>query len=1251
MADKRKYVSEFEIQSNVDEALKQLEKYYVEFSKMPRAVDEFNKSLKKNAQLEDNFFKMMSTIPKTMKKLSELSKIELVPKKELEKLSNTVQLIESVAKGLQGKATFDSAEVKKLVSEFENVVTELSNLETSQGRVLERADDYNKLVTETLRIQKMLRGNSDKFKNSTDDIASSYTKIIRKVSTLSTELEKAKEQGTLSVKSLSDYENKLESIRGEVSGLNNSYDTMSKNIENLTSDFNKVLAESDSIAKSMKNTIAQTSFRKTIDEIESLKDDFKDLLGDTVFSSDQLNDKFAQIKQQLVAHVEKMNEAVAVEERLTAETKTKNDAIAVSSRLISEILEETAVLGTYNTELRKKYLNVADSINIMRTDLEKMILSGNASNEQIREKIGLLKEEGDKLHKIVSQQEEIKKLDEQSISKTVERAREQNKINQAYIKQIKEQKRGIAGAVDAFKVFKQNIPNQAMATFGENGVVAAKAMTGAFKLLGAVLAPLAGAFSVVGAIKMAFELEKQVKGARKQIMMMAANTHNAGAAFDSIRQGGQLADTSIEKMREKTEQWSWDLGVSMDQAIGYMGDFAKAGFTAARSLYNLEDMMGIAASLGMEVGELSSSAGNLRSEFGMSLSDIGTSFVEMQKNAKTAGITTTIFFDKVINAATGLGLYGKRIDEVSNMFSGLVKNMKLPEAAATSAAGKIVGSFKDLSNEAQITIYRLGGGAEIWKKSYQKQTKEIDGQIQNLIKQEQNLEAVKGDAAKAAELEEVRKQRAMLESRKRTLDNTNAMKGVNSEMEKGLMTDTMGQFLMQMGFLTKKAAGVNIGGSIEQVQKAIEGHVLNMKVVGAEFGIDREVVETMRTMASNLASNSKNLREAFGKDKEGKDNAQEMIDILSNSNSVSERTQGLIGALKKLQDKNVDIKSVQKTLKSQFPELATQLSQDFGKDTVTKLAEILSGLDVNFQAMTDAQTKITKDEEKRKAKAEGLAALRQTKSTEDSLNNVVGSWLRKIFTTLEKLVSIIASSPLFANKSKVFEELNTSLAENANTAQDLKAKIVSRQRELEQKAADATTPEEKQAIAEEQARLEKASSKLTPLIENYEAQRKEMDKSGGKITPELRRLVSAADELSSQTMYYAGSLAGTASFSTVELPENFSNQSIATYGGIGGTLAKDVKKTMTSEQGLAGRKMAAGGVVPGLSFKGDKILSALNSGELVLPKNTWQNLSTGNGSVGSTVNDNRTINIYVNQNDRRQVEQIVLNALYSDKIK
>ena len=91
-----------------------------------------------------------------------------------------------------------------------------------------------------------------------------------------------------------------------------------------------------------------------------------------------------------------------------------------------------------------------------------------------------------------------------------------------------------------------------------------------------------------------------------------------------------------------------------------------------------------------------------------------------------------------------------------------------------------------------------------------------------------------------------------------------------------------------------------------------------------------------------------------------------------------------------------------------------------------------------------------------------------------------------------------------------------------------------------------------------------------------------------------------------------------------------------------------MKDIITSEQirTLKGTSnFAKGGIVPGNSFFGDKILSGLNSGEMVIPRKDWQN----GGSQGM-INDNRVINIYVNQNDRRQVEQIVLNALYTDKL-
>lgn len=1234
MADKRKYVSEFEIQSNVDEALKQLQKYYVEFSKMPSAIDDFNKSLKKNAQLEKHFYDMMSAIPKTMKKLSEFSKLKLIPKKELENLSNTVQLIESAAKGM---GSFSSSNISSLVSEFSKVSSELEQMEKSHSKVVEKSEVYNNLLAKASNLQKTLVGSADKFKNSTGDLADNYTKVKRKLTTITNELKNAPSEGVLSAPYIEKASNKLDDVQQQISSMGNSYDDITSTIGDMSKKFDDVLSSSNDISGSMKNSIAKASFQKVIDEIVKAKDEYELLIDDNLMQSklsSVVNDRLSSINERLDSQISKMHEISDIESRLIADTKTRNDAISTMNRLTGTILEEMSEIDQWNSSIKTQFEEQAKVIGTIRNELESLILNDEADNEVIKKKIGLLKTEGDKLSFIINQQQDIKKLELQSISATVKRAREQNSINKAYIKETLSKKKNLAGYVDAFKVWKSNIPNKAMATFGTNGVVAAKAMSGAFKMLGAVIAPLSGMLSVLGAIKMAFELEKQIKGGRKQILMLAANTNTAGDAFEKMRGGEQLAETGIEKMRQQTERWAWSLGVAMDQAIGYLGDFSKAGFKTTSSLRSLEDFMGIAPTLGMEVGELASSAGNLRAEFGMSLSGIGSSFVQLQKNAKTAGITTSIFFDKVINAATGLGLYGKRIDEVSNLFSGLVKNMKLPEAAATSAAGKIVGSFKDLSNEAQITIYRLGNGAKFWERSYKQTSQKNQAEIDDLISKENDLQkAISGTKdgeikkAKIAELSELRNQRAMIQSRQQMLDNTNTLKGVNGELEKGLAQNPAQQFLMQMSFLTKKfAGGIDVTGPIQGVKDAIENNILKMKIGGENFGMDREVVETMRSLASNLASNSQGLKQAFGADE-----AKGMLGVLSSSNSAAERQAKLTAIFGKKD--NTYLKGVQQKLKDGFPGLATELTElDNASDIElqTGLAKVVSSLDVNFAAMTDAQKKIQIESAKREAKVAGLEALKQTRSTEDALNNQVSVWLRKIFTTLEKLVTIF--SVLWSGKLKEIESANSAMTKNQETASALQAKIQKKQADLEIESVNAT-PERQTQIEAEQANLKKASDSISKYSESLESQRSELNKSG-KITEAYTNIARTSGALGKVALESAGALSEGMKFQTT---------------GQARTTEFHPTGMGSSYSTSSVEKFASGGVVGGSSFLGDKILAGLNSGEMVLPKKAWQNMSSGGG--GQNVNDNRVINIYVNQNDRRQVEQIVLNALYTDKLK
>lgn len=1217
MADKRKYVSEFEIKSNIDEALKQLQKYYVEFSKMPNVVDSFGKALKKNEKLEKNFYDMMSAIPKRMKQLSQLANIKLVPRKELDKLTDMLKTIETASKSLQGKA-FNADEVKSIITEFEKVTSELDSMESRHSRLNAKSETLNNLLENTLKLQKNLSNDSEKYKSSTEDIAKTYKSLFGKVNQIYGVLKKAGEEG-ITNKTLVEYSDRLDNVRQEVSLMNKDYDDMNKNINGLSNEFDKILSSSKDIAGQMQNSIAKTSYENVVSDIENLRRQLYLTLSNTKQTSEELQDSLNKIKIELDNNVNSLNLALKADERLTAEVKTTNDAFNLMSRMTAEVQE--GLQDITNTQLRNQFFEVAKQISLMREELEKSILIDKDSNEVVREKMGMLKNLGDELRSIQNQQLEVNKLEEQSISATVRRAREQNKVNKAYIKQISSQKRGLGGVVDAFKVYKQNIPIAMTAKFGETGLAAAKIMTGAFKMLGAALAPFLGVFSFIGMLKTVFDLEKQVKSARKQIIMMAASTHNLGGDFEQLRAGTALVDTNIEKMRKKTEEWSWSLGVSMEQAIGYLNDFTKAGFTASSSLSNLENLMAISVTLGMEVSELAASAGNLRSEFGMSLSDIGSSFIQMQKDAKNAGITTTIFFDKVINAATGLGLYGKRIDEVSDLFSGLVKNMKLPEKAATDAAGKIVGSFKDLSNEAQITIFRLGGGAKIWEKSYKEQTTKIDKQISELIEKEKDLGDVQGDVSKEAELNELRKQRAMLESQKRTLSNTASLKGVNAELEKGLMTDTMGQFLMQMGFLTKKAAGVDITGGIENVQKAIEQNILRMKVVGAEFGLDREVVETMRNLSSNLLNNANSLKEAFGRKE-----AEGLIQILAKTSDQSERQTGLLNHLNKLQEKGKINKSVVDVLKKGFPGLETELSKE-GSDTAEGLSRILSSLDVNFGALTQTTKDNIKKQEELQAKRVGIEVLRQTKSTEDAINNTIGRVMRNIFVTLERFVTMFRF--LHKEDLKEFDTLNDTITENFGKIEEARTNIAQKRSSLKLEREQTQDKERIKAIDQELGSLDETSKLLDEYNDSLKAQQRQL-MNEGKLSKDQISLNQKSNQLAKKIMQNPNVGVG------------FGGRTITQAGtafGMGGGIRSHeiipYKKSVD---------FSDGGIVPGSSFSGDKMVANVNSGEMIIPRDVWK------GGLGKTINDNRVINIYVNQNDRRQVEQVVLNALYSDRM-
>jgi hypothetical protein len=1298
MADSKKYVSEFEIKSNIDDALGKLQKYYIEFSKMPSAVESFTKALKKSTDMEDKFYGMMSAIPKTMKRLSELSKIELLPRKELEKIANAVQLVSSAAKNLEGKTLIDVDEIKGVVGEFENIVVEMGQLESKHDKIITKSDKYNKLLVSASKVQKELNENSDKYSTSTKSVFNSYVGVKSQVSKISNELRNAKDEGKITDEFLSVYNEKLKGVKDKIVGIEKKV----SDVNQLFSTVDSILENSKNVADDMQNAIAKMSYEKSIDQVKELKKELQEALK--VKKSEE---EIKGVRDRLEEVVESLNVAVNANERLLAETKTTNEAFNLMTRMTGEIYEEIQDIS--NIELKKQFDEARKVIEVMTKDLEKSIMIDKASNAVVREKMGLLKNEGDKLRIIVNNQLEIKKLEMESVSATVRRAKEQDKVNSAYVKQILSQRKNLGGLVDALKVARANIPNKAMALFGETGVVAGKAIMTVFKGLSAVFAPLMGIMGALAAIKTLFEMERQVKNSRKQMFMMAMDTNTVSSAMTDLSRGGILANSEIENMSKSLDSMQLiSLGINFEAAIAATKEFQKQGFKATTIVENLTDasggMFATAASLGMEIGELATRAGSLRTEFGYSLNETGKAFEQLRGDAKTAGITVSIFFDKVMNASVGLALWGQKIDLVSDVFANLVKNMKLPEAVSTKLAENMVKGFSGMSSEMQITTYMLGKGKTQWNKYSEAQNKATDERLSSINTE---LETAKGEHRAS-----LLKEKDSLLREKRTIAEYSSMKGLSGQLARMRKMDVGSQIMTQLQAAGGQL-GINFSGDIEALDTKFSRSFFEMEKLGETFGIDRDTMMGYKQIVSTLATNVKGFKDSASK--MGIDDIKGLIGALADPQKTVAKVQNQIKNLTKKGNK-ADISSFAKQLAGQdeFVEYQKELlAAAESSDPATALAPILMKIDTGL-TLSAKQSKDAFDKANvASAKRAGAAMLSQTKSTEDAINNTIVKILRDGFRFLEKLVNMFA----FINRDQLeqFNGMNDRLDENRKTAEMQLDSLRGQESTLNSEISrlenepDSKDEGQKKAKQEQLSSLKEQKLKIQSSKEAYSILVDKLSNAAevlgqeGVLNKKVEQAVTEADTQAKITNKYAKEESiGQEKFRSTDygkavLKPTAQNKNDYVTSKFGTTGLINKKTTSENDETIqmgassifnnfrfssdmykpdpyaqsAPVKRAQGGVVaPGLSFKGDKILAALDSGELIVPEKTWQQYTTPgknaleslidsmkidkseSGAVSTqskTINDNRVINISVNQRERQQIEQIVMNALYTDK--
>jgi hypothetical protein len=779
--------------------------------------------------------------------------------------------------------------------------------------------------------------------------------------------------------------------------------------------------------------------------------------------------------------------------------------------------------------------------------------------------------------------------------------------------------------------------------------------------LARVLPPLTvalGALSFVGFAAMLVMMEKKVKEARRQFVGLAAETGELDAALDKTGKTGGDVSSELEKYRIATTRYIGSIGVSVDDAQAGYSSLVKSGFRLNeiidRTPYKklglttdgFEQMFVQGQMAGKSIDEMAGYAGTLREEYALTLDKSVEAFDKITAAARNSGMATSRFYDKVINTATGMALYGAKIDEVAGSFAALTKNIRLPEKAAADAAARLTSHFKDLSTEQQILIGDLSG-----------YSKNISTLFDDL-----NKGGAIGEAAKLS-----------LENLGFDQRDIDAVQKVTDPLEKSVemmrRLKPGEQVKATMNALSKTALGLDLNNStIDDIDKAFQANTYKLEKVGESFGLSREDIKIYQELFAGIKENSTIQKSMNDQITKGKFDPAEFKNGLQKNN---------------------------KELWSKF--------QNSGEKDVVKFVK---GLDTNFQSAMNFD-KMLEDSRSKKAKTEEIRKMRQnTQSFVDAIEQSIQKILLDIFAVLEPGFNFVVS--LLKQGWKIlrggFSGLLKFMVHLPGVPQSLKN--ISSRLDLETQAAN--TKDRYDELINEQKKNEKQQDVTNQLLSNIEDKRKsgkiteEDKKNETKYKKDLTKLqeehtVRQEKEIApikKQAEHYEWA----ASLSDEQLTKEMKKRdeaivktSMGVGIGYGGTMmtfedpgikkAKDIAKAKAEEKAfIEGKskptvvqeprgKYDVGSITTALDTKQSldtKLSTAPETVNLTqtpitpppvlttpVPPPTSDiaagvtNINDRSDKSTSTSTDNKTVNIIVNQRDVPTIKQIVREELHA----
>jgi hypothetical protein len=241
-----------------------------------------------------------------------------------------------------------------------------------------------------------------------------------------------------------------------------------------------------------------------------------------------------------------------------------------------------------------------------------------------------------------------------------------------------------------------------------------------------------GEFTYSGLAKAFIAVGDDIKKDRQELMKLTADAgllssmFQAGmgadeltAEYDKLRQSmnnmlgrwGKTREESVASMRALTDagfSMSSILGPTLKETEGGLWAFARAGEYA---MTGLEELAKVSVVTGKDMGEVAAMAGQWREKLGVSISEVGETYLELESAARRSGLSVGKFMDRVMSSASGFVLFGGRVDEVADSLSGLMAGMRLPPGMAADIAGDFMQRLSGMTMEEATTAVAFVGKA------------------------------------------------------------------------------------------------------------------------------------------------------------------------------------------------------------------------------------------------------------------------------------------------------------------------------------------------------------------------------------------------------------------------------------------------------------------------------------------------------------------------------------------------------------